>query len=699
MTQPLAGALVLAAALDQSQDAVLLTDAGGDSAQEKGMPEPRIVYVNAAFTRLTGYTLADLLGQPLRVLQGPGNTRTTLDRLSNSLRQGAGVQANLLNRRKDGSVYWADLTLSPVTDEGGALTHWVAVQREVTARRQFTANLQTAQAQVWELAINHAPLEDVLAKLLTTVEQQFGGARAVIVLPGQHQHSLTVAAEPKGSEVPPGPHAQLSPWDQAITDRSGALLGRLQIQSQEDRLPDADERAGLEAAAGLAALVMQSWASQAELERRSLHDALTSLPNRVLFERELERLLAHGDPDQLIAVGLMDLDRFKLINDTLGHSVGDALLQQVAIRLRGALRRDELLARMGGDEFLLLLDQAATPQAVQQVAERLLHTFSQPFLLAGREIFMQLSLGFSILPRHGARAELLMQRADTAMYQAKRQGGGYALYRPDSEEPLLAMTLESGLHRALERQEFTIQYQPQLDTRTGQLVGVEALLRWQHPELGLILPGEFIPLAEVTGLIVPIGAWVLRQACEQAAQWVIRMPQLRLAVNLSARQFQQPDLMETVMWALESAGLAPWHLELELTESMLVQVQDAEATLQALKRLGVRIVIDDFGTGYSNLSYLKHYSVDALKINATFIAEVGGHAVSSMRDEVLVKAVMNLAYALDLAVTAEGVERPEQLEFLRRHNCDAVQGFLLGPPQKAAVLMETFPQLAPSPPA
>jgi diguanylate cyclase (GGDEF)-like protein len=719
----------LSAAFQQFGDGVAVLEMERLGSVSGGEREPLIVFANPELLRRTGSPLPHLLGQPVWSLLGPHTPAQTLERLRESLRLGRSVRANVLMVQQEGRSVWTDLSLNPVMDGRGTLTHWLA--HWSAARRDGAApdSPDAERAQVWELAAKNAPLVEVLARLVSSVERQFGGRRAVIVVPGEPPTLFTAQGEASQSEwltrataartaktsAAKTSAAEISAsktsvpeWKQAITSSTGHLLGTLRVQANTELAGTelagtelgADARAKLKAAAGLAALVMERSASQAVLERLALHDALTGLPNRVLFERELERALTtttttEQGAEHPIGVGMMDLDRFKMINDTLGHSVGDALLQQVAVRLRGALEPGDLLARMGGDEFLLLMGRAATPQQVQQVAGRLLHTFSQPFVLAGREVFMQLSLGLSVLPRRVARTELLIQQADSAMYQAKRQGSGYALYRTGAGEPLTAMTLESGLHRALERQEFRLDYQPQLDTRTGELVGAEALLRWEHPELGLILPGEFIPLAEVTGLIVPIGAWVLRQACLQAAAWVTRVPHLRMAVNLSARQFQRPDLIDTVTRALTAAGLEAHHLELELTESMLVQAKDAELTLERLKDLGVRVVVDDFGTGYSNLAYLKQYPIDALKIDATFTAKVGGELAAAMRDEVLVKAVMNLAHALDLAVTVEGVERPEQLEFLRRNNCDYVQGYLLGPPQEAGLLMQMFPQLAP----
>ncbi|MCP2014659.1 diguanylate cyclase (GGDEF)-like protein/PAS domain S-box-containing protein [Deinococcus sp. HSC-46F16] len=679
---------LLESVLAHANDAVLITEA-----EPVDLPGPRIVYANAAFTRTTGYAAEEVLGGTPRLLQGPRTDRRALDKIRRALKRWESVVVEVVNYRKDGSEFWVELSIAPVADETGWYTHWISIQRDITERKQFAEHLDRERAQVLELAARNAPLSQVLARLSGTLERQFAGRRAALVLPGEPPEVYTargdadqdrdgwaqLLAAPEGEEG-----GAPSVWQHPVTGAEGRRLGTLLLRGRRPGEPNADERAQLGAGAQLAALVIERYEAHRALERHALYDALTSLPNRVLFERELQRTLAQARADgQPVAVGLMDLDRFKLINDTLGHSVGDALLQQVAARLRAALGPRDTLARMGGDEFLLVLGAAATPADVGRAAERLIQTFRQPFLLAEREVFVRPSIGFSIFPQAGTVVEQLLQQADTAMYQAKRRGGGYALYTPEGEERLAAMTLETALNRALERGEFVLHYQPQLEPHTGRLTGVEALVRWEHPELGLVSPAEFIPLAEVTGLIVPIGAWVLRQACAQAVAWAALAPELRVAVNLSARQFQQPELAETVTRALRESGLEPGRLELELTESMLMHALEAHETLQRLKALGVRVVVDDFGTGYSNLAYLKQYPIDGLKIDRSFTAGVGASPVPAGRDEALVKAVMDLAHALELEVTAEGVERPGQLDFLRGRGCDRVQGYLTGRPLSA----------------
>ncbi|WP_019586580.1 sensor domain-containing protein [Deinococcus apachensis] len=690
---------LLESVLAHANDAVLITEA-----EPQDLPGPRIVYANAAFTRTTGYALEEVLGQTPRILQGPRTDRRALDKIRAALKRWKSVQVEVVNYRKDGSEFWVELSIAPVADETGWYTHWISIQRDISERKQFAEHLDRERARVLELAAKNAPLSQVLARLAGTLERQFEGRRAAIVLPGEPPQVYTVHGDAEAEREswglvaarPGEPSFTLGfgaapkewhVWRHPVRGGDGAALGGLMLLGRGTQPPNADERAQLDGGAQLAALVIERYQAHSALEPHALYDSLTNLPNRVLFERELKRTLAGAQAaGRAVAVGLMDLDRFKLINDTLGHSVGDALLQQVAARLRGVLGSGDLLARMGGDEFLLVLGGAATSPGIQAAATRLLHTFTQPFTLSGHEVFVRPSIGFTVFP-HGATAvEHLLQQADTAMYQAKRRGGGYAVYSPEGEEPLAAMTLETALNRALERQEFVLHYQPQFAARTGQLVGVEALLRWQHPELGLVPPADFIPLTEVTGLIVPIGAWVLRQACEQAVAWSPLAPGLRMAVNLSARQFQEPNLIETVTWALRTSGLSPGRLELELTESMLMQALEANETLQRLKDLGVRVVVDDFGTGYSNLAYLKQYPIDGLKIDRSFTAGVASRLPSADRDEALVRAVMNLAQALGLEVTVEGVESAGQLDFLRRHACDYVQGYLTGRPQSAEEL-------------
>ena len=414
------------------------------------------------------------------------------------------------------------------------------------------------------------------------------------------------------------------------------------------------------------------------------HDALTGLANRNLLLDRLELTLAQARRNEsLTAVLFLDLDRFKIINDTLGHAFGDLLLKSTAERLQSCVRDEDTIARLGGDEFIVLLADLHNLQDAAIVAQKIIDALSQPILLEGSEIFVTTSIGITLFPHDGNDGNSLLKNADTAMYRAKEQGrNAYQFYTADMNAQASArLTMETGLRKALGREEFLLHYQPQVDLNTGNIVGVEALLRWRHPQMGLISPDEFIPMAEETGLIIPIGEWVLYTACAQCRNWPdAGCGPLRIAVNLSARQFRQKDLADTVARILNETGLDPRCLELELTESILMQNASATiATLQALSSLGIQISIDDFGTGYSSLSYLKRFPINALKIDRSFVRDI----TSDPDDAAITTAIIAMAKSLNLKVIAEGVETAEQLAFLRRHQCDNGQGYYFSQPVAA----------------
>ncbi len=415
------------------------------------------------------------------------------------------------------------------------------------------------------------------------------------------------------------------------------------------------------------------------------YDDLTGLPNRVLFSQLLEQALSESTfANKQVAVLFIDLDRFKLINDTLSHDSGDDVLRQVAKRLTEALPRRDTIARFGGDEFVVLMRDCSIPTAAAETAQKLLTAIAEPLLLEGLEEYcLTASIGISAFPGDGQNAQTILKNADIAMYRAKEHGkNNYQFYSSQMNlHSFERLVLERFLRRALDQDEFELFYQPKIDLVTGCVTGMEALLRWMHPVMGMISPAKFIPLAEETGLIVPIGAWVLRAACAQNQAWQQRgLPALRVAVNLSARQFAQDDLHTTIVHVFEETGLSPELLELEITESVTMDnPEHAAGLLRKLKALGIRLAIDDFGTGYSSLSYLKRFPIDNVKIDRSFIKDIP----KDEDDVAITKAIIAMAHSLRLKVIAEGVETEEQLAFLREHGCDEAQGYLFGAPMPA----------------
>jgi len=423
--------------------------------------------------------------------------------------------------------------------------------------------------------------------------------------------------------------------------------------------------------------------TEAKIVRDAHYDPLTGLPNRVLL---MERLRHAGDlalhrTDYLFSVLFIDLDRFKMINDSLGHAIGDKLLCEISIRLADCLRPNDTVARLGGDEFVILLEDVKTQDNVILVAQRILQSLAVPFNLEGREIFTSASIGITFSSPGFNRPEDLLRDADLAMYGAKTKGRGrYAMFHPKMHSSAVALLeMENNLRRAVERNELQLYYQPIISLRSNRLVGFEALIRWQHPEQGLISPAQFVPIAEETGLIVSIGRWILRQACLQIKQWQQQFPdwsELTVNVNLSSKQFSS-NLADQVEQILVETGLEPHYLKLEITESLLMShAESAIATLSQLKQLGIQLAIDDFGTGYSSLSYLHRLPIDTLKVDRSFIQRVD----SDGEQLAIVRTIITLAWNLGMEVVAEGVETPKQLSQLRALRCEYAQGYLFSQP-------------------
>ena len=415
------------------------------------------------------------------------------------------------------------------------------------------------------------------------------------------------------------------------------------------------------------------------------YDALTQLPNRTLLQDRIQQALVHNHRHNLqAAVLFIDLDKFKIINDTLGHDYGDSLLKEASIRLQAEVRSEDTVARHGGDEFIILLSTITQPQDAGLIAQKLLESLVLPFFIKGKELHISASIGIAIYPDDGHDMETLLKNSDIAMYHAKETGrNNYQFFSAKmNEQAAEKQAMSSYLRHAVKRNELFLVYQPVVDMVSGQMSGMEVLLRWQHPDLGLISPVKFIPLAEESGLILAIGDWVLRTACLQLREWQLQGYEVpRMAINLSAKQFRQTALVENIAMILAETGVAAHNIGIEITESMLVQnIDEVAATLLVLSNMGLEISIDDFGTGYSSLSYLKRFPIHKLKIDKSFVDDIATHP----DDAAIVKAIIAMAHGLQMSVVSEGVETNDQFEFLREHGCEQYQGYLYSKPLPAA---------------
>lgn len=475
-----------------------------------------------------------------------------------------------------------------------------------------------------------------------------------------------------------------------LTASNGDILGMMAIFGENTMQRQVEAETMLQLFALRAAAELERRQAAETIDYISCYDGLTGLPNGGKFKELLIQGLAVArHQKELLAVAILDLDRFKKVNDTLGHALGDQLLKDVSTRLVNCLRRQDTVARLGGDEYLLLLTGLKDKANVKSIAQKIMHCLLPTFALEGLEVQVTASLGIALYPDNGKDAGALVKNADTALNRAKELGRENFQFYSEEMNALSfrQLGMESQLRKGLERSEFFLQYQPQFNVKTGKVAGLEALVRWLHPERGVVSPAEFIPLAEESGLVIPLGKWVLRTACQAARIWLdAGLEMVPVAVNLSARQFQADDMPDLVAAVLQETGLPARYLELEITETVIMQ--DLEKTidqLQRLMQLGVTIAVDDFGTGYSSLNYLKRFPIHVLKIDRSFVKDIG----KDSDDSAIVGAVIALAHNLKLEVVAEGVETEEQLRFLKERGCEKAQGFLLGYP----LLVEEVPEV------
>lgn len=552
----------LASAIQHGADAMMVTSLDGV-----------IEYVNPAFERVTGWSREEITGKSPDVLNSGAHPKELFEEMWATLKRGEVFRCTLINKRRDGSTFHEEKTITPLRDGKGVITHYIASGKDVSDR----------------------------------------------------------------------------------------------VKAQE------------------------------KLEYLAHHDVLTGLPNRALLADRIEQALARARRDNsAMAVMFLDLDGFKAINDTAGHQVGDRLLAEIANRLRAAVRENDTVARLGGDEFAIILEGTKSMSSVGGIARKLLYSLASPVHVDGADLYVTTSIGVSRFPRDGEDVHTLLRKADSAMYRAKEAGKNtFRFYSQlEGDEDAQRLELEQQLRRAIERREFGLFFQPQMSIDTGTVVGCEALIRWNHPTQGLVMPGVFVPVLEESGLIVEVGDWVLREACRQARTWRLAgLPSLRIAVNVSARQFSKRDLVGDVARILDETGTEPHLLHIEITEGTIAaKFERSVEIMKKLNALGVKIAVDDFGVGYSSLNYLKRLPIHSLKIDRSFIHEV----TTDQNDAAIARTIIALAHNLGLDVIAEGVETLEQMFFLSRQGCNEVQGYLVGqpmPPDQFAAWLRENPRV------
>jgi diguanylate cyclase (GGDEF)-like protein/PAS domain S-box-containing protein len=681
---------------------------------------------NPGAERIFGYTAREAIGRSTQILFPAGQTREELDILARIARGERVPHFDTVRLRKDGTLVNVSVTVSPVTDGHGTIVGASKIARDITRRKDDEAALRTSEARLGQLNANlkktaaeNALIADALFNEKERAQVTLNSIADAVVCTdiAGHVSYLNGAAERlmrwtsidaigrrleevfhlmevESREVIPNPMTLAAEQNIVVGLPAMSVL----IRRDGTELPIEDSCAPIHDRDGRvtgAVMVFHDVSTARDLSQQLAyqvaHDNLTDLPNRsLLSDRMAQAVAAAYRHHTILAVLYLDVDRFKHINDSLGHAIGDRLLQSIALRLTACVRTSDTVSRPGGDEFVIMLIDITEAHDAAICAEKVLESLRLPYVLDGHELHVSASIGIAICPLDGTEAEALLKSADSAMYEAKERGrNNYQFYRKDLNESAIArQTLENDLRHAVARQQLELHYQPIMDIPSGTVTGVEALLRWRHPIKGLLMPADFMAIAEESGLIVPIGQWVLRTTCLQAREWQLAgMASLRYAVNVSAVELRSKGFVTSVATIINETSIAPSIIELELTERYLMQDSKSTAlVLKSLKDLHVSLALDDFGTGYSSLSYVRRFPIDTLKIDRSFVRDLATDAA----DASVVSAVINIGKSLHMLVVAEGVETREQLSFLETQRCPEAQGYLFSPP----VAAEKFASLA-----